>query len=191
LSPETRPRLVRRASRRRRVGSVALASKPRASRSYRDSTADASFPWSCGHDLRWAPRRLCSRAICRSSWSTRIRRRKPVAFDALAYETVPGRVFAKGANIAVGAHPPASPLDRRGTQSKLRSFRSSACSDASDDARICSGAPRGWCGSARRRPGSSLACAHRWGVTFAILCSGRSRCAEPAAALSVKRIGSS
>jgi hypothetical protein len=45
---------------------------------------------------------------------------KLVAFDPLADGTVPDRVFAKGANIAVGAHPPVSPLDRRGTEFKLR-----------------------------------------------------------------------
>jgi hypothetical protein len=44
---------------------------------------------------------------------------KLVAFDALADETVPDRVFAKGANIAVGAQPPVSPHHRRGTESKL------------------------------------------------------------------------
>jgi hypothetical protein len=51
---------------------------------------------------------------------------KLVAFDALADETVPDRVFAKEADIAAGAHPPVSPLDRRRTESKLRRLEPSA-----------------------------------------------------------------
>jgi hypothetical protein len=41
-------------------------------------------------------------------------------------------VFARGANVAVGAHPAVSPLDRRGTESKLR--RLEPCCPLSDKA---------------------------------------------------------
>jgi hypothetical protein len=61
-------------------------------------------------------------------------------------------VFARGANVAVGAHPAVSPLDRRGTESKLRRLEPSACSDASDDA-----------GFAPARPGVVPVCSPRIG----------------------------
>jgi len=67
----------------------------------------------------WAPRRLSSERSAGRAGRPGSGDGKLVAFDALADETVPDRVFAKGANIAVGAHPPVSPHHRRGTESKL------------------------------------------------------------------------
>jgi hypothetical protein len=90
----------------------------------------------------WAPRRLSSERSAGRVGRPGSADGKLVAFDARADERVPDWVFAKGANIAVGAHPPVSPLDRRGTESKLRRLELSACSEPATTQDLLLRAPR-------------------------------------------------
>jgi hypothetical protein len=78
---------------------------------------------------------------------------KLVAFDTLADETVPDRVFAKYSPHR-GGHPPSRltlPSARDRIQADVVGAHGRV--DANDDAGFAAARLRGWCGSARRRPG--------------------------------------